>query len=315
MREVSDSFVELIDSSSSITVLSHINPDADAIGSSLALYTWLRDRGHRVEIANISTDIPRYLKFLPNYKKIKNKIDYTDSLIISCDCGSIDRLGFEVDDREIINIDHHETNTSFGRLNIVTTTAVSTTEVLFNLLHPLGGVTSDISTALYTGLISDSRNFTTSNMPTDIFLLANTLVELGADPVSISNQMINSRSLASIRVLSLALSSLELSSNGKLAIMTIDREDLEKSGAIYSDLDGVVDYAKSLHTVKIGFLLIEREDNIKVSIRSKNIDISSLASHFGGGGHRYAGGFSMKGISVVESKELIIDEINSKGLL
>ncbi len=315
MREIRDSFVELIDSSSSITVLSHINPDADAIGSSLALYTWLRDRGHRVEIANISTDIPRYLKFLPNYKKIKNKIDYTDSLIISCDCGSIDRLGFEVEDREIINIDHHETNTSFGRLNIVTTTAVSTTEVLFNLLHPLGGVTSDISTALYAGLISDSRNFTTSNMPTDIFLLANTLVELGAKPVSISNQMTNSRSLASIRVLSLALSSLELSSNGKLAIMTIDREDLEKSGAIYSDLDGVVDYAKSLHTVKIGFLLIEREDNIKVSIRSKNIDISSLASHFGGGGHRYAGGFSISDVSIAESKKLIIDEIISKGLL
>jgi len=315
MREVSDSFVELIDSSSSITVLSHINPDADAIGTSLALYTWLKQRGYRVEIANKSTDIPRNLKYLPNYKKIKNKIDYTDSLIISCDCGSIDRLGFEVDGRDIINIDHHETNTSFGRLNIVTATAVSTTEVLFNLLHPLGGITSDISTALYAGLISDSRNFTTSNMPSDIFLLANSLVEVGADPVSISNQMINSRSLASIRVLSLALSSLELSSSGKLAMMIVSREDLEKSGAIYSDLDGVVDYAKSLHTVKIGFLLIEREDDIKVSIRSKNIDISSLASHFGGGGHRYAGGFSIRDTTVDKLQELIVDEIKSKGLL
>ena len=315
MIEVESSFIELIDSYSSITVLSHINPDADAIGTSLALYTWLKQRGHRVEIANKSTDIPRNLKFLINYKKIKNKMDYTDSLIISCDCGSIDRLGFDVSGRDIINIDHHETNTNFGKLNIVDKNAVSSSEVLYRLLCSIGGITKDISTALYTALISDSLNFTTANMPKSIFLLANSLVELGADPVYISSEMINSRSLASIRVLSLALSSLELSSSGKLATIIVNREDLVKSGAIYSDLDGIVDYARSLVTVEIGLMFVEREDDVKVSIRSKSIDISSLANHFGGGGHRNAGGFSMSGVGIAELKKLIIDEIKRKGLL
>ena len=315
MIEVESSFIELIDSYSSITVLSHINPDADAIGTSLALYTWLKQRGHRVEIANKSTDIPRNLKFLINYKKIKNKMDYTDSLIISCDCGSIDRLGFDVSGRDIINIDHHETNTNFGKLNIVDKNAVSSSEVLYRLLYSIGGITKDISTALYTALISDSLNFTTANMPKSIFLLANSLVELGADPVYISSEMINSRSLASIRVLSLALSSLELSSSGKLATIIVNREDLAKSGAIYSDLDGIVDYARSLVTVEIGLMFVEREDDVKVSIRSKSIDISSLANHFGGGGHRNAGGFSMSGVGIAELKKLIIDEIKRKGLL
>jgi len=315
MIEVESSFIELIDSYSSITVLSHINPDADAIGTSLALYTWLKQRGHRVEIANKSTDIPRNLKFLINYKRIKSKMDYTDSLIISCDCGSIDRLGFDVSGRDIINIDHHETNTNFGKLNIVDKNAVSSSEVLYRLLYSIGGITKDISTALYTALISDSLNFTTANMPKSIFLLANSLVELGADPVYISSEMINSRSLASIRVLSLALSSLELSSSGKLATMIVSREDLAKSGAIYSDLDGIVDYARSLVTVEIGLMFVEREDDVKVSIRSKSIDISLLANHFGGGGHRNAGGFSMSGVGIAELKKLIIDEIKRKGLL
>ena len=315
MIEVESSFIELIDSYSSITVLSHINPDADAIGTSLALYTWLKQRGHRVEIANKSTDIPRNLKFLINYKRIKSKMDYTDSLIISCDCGSIDRLGFDVSGRDIINIDHHETNTNFGKLNIVDKNAVSSSEVLYRLLYSIGGITKDISTALYTALISDSLNFTTANMPKSIFLLANSLVELGADPVYISSEMINSRSLASIRVLSLALSSLELSSSGKLATIIINREDLVKSGAIYSDLDGIVDYARSLVTVEIGLMFVEREDDVKVSIRSKSIDISLLANHFGGGGHRNAGGFSMSGVGIAELKKLIIDEIKRKGLL
>ena len=105
-----------IENAHSITILSHINPDADALGTSLGIYHLLQTqhRDKRIEIVNFSKELPRYLDFLPNFHKIKQKMDYDDSLVITCDSGSIDRLGFDLEGREIINIDHHQSNTMYG---------------------------------------------------------------------------------------------------------------------------------------------------------------------------------------------------------
>ena len=105
-----------IDEAKSITILSHLNPDADALGTALGIYALLtQDKYKKVEIVNASKVLPLYLDFLPNFKKIKHKMEYQNSLIISCDCGSVDRLGFDLSGRTILNIDHHQSNTAYGK--------------------------------------------------------------------------------------------------------------------------------------------------------------------------------------------------------
>ncbi|HIP62399.1 MAG TPA: bifunctional oligoribonuclease/PAP phosphatase NrnA [Sulfurovum sp.] len=315
LQQSAKTFTELISSCKNVTILSHVNPDPDAIGTALGVYAWLKAQGIQVEVVNVTKDIPVYLDFLPFFSKIKRKIDFEDSLIISCDCGSIDRLGFDVSGRDIINIDHHVTNTQFGILNIVDANAVSSSEVAYELLHQIKPISKDTATAFCTALISDTRNFTTSNMHKGIFTIASELVELGADCVYISRQMINRRSLASLRILGIAMDSMELHFNAKIAIMMIHQEDLQRSGAKISDLDGIVDYAKSLATVEIALMFVERQDDVKTSIRSKGVDISGLASYFGGGGHSMAGGFESKEIDIEELSVKVLREIENRRLI
>ncbi len=297
-----------------ITILSHVHPDTDAIGTALGLYDCLKKQGFQVEVANATEDIPRYLDFLPHYQKIKQKIDFSDSLIIACDCGSLDRLGFALEDREIVNIDHHATNSHYGTLNIVDADAVASSEVAFALLEKLYPVSRESAIAFYAALVSDTRNFTTSNMTESVFTFASKLVGLGVDIVEVSQKMLHRRSLASLRILGVAINSLELRENAQVAILRISQKDLQQTGAKMSDLDGVVDYAKSLATVEIALMLVEKETHIKVSLRSKRVDISTLASFFGGGGHIQAGGFEKAG-TLSQIAEALTEEIRKRGLL
>jgi len=298
-----------------ITILSHVNPDPDAIGTALGLYAWLKEQKYQVEVVNFSEDIPQFLDFLPHFSKIKRKIDFEASLIIACDCGSMDRLGFAMDQRSIVNIDHHATNKQFGTLNIVDPEAVSSSEVAYHLLKALYPISKESATAFYAALVSDTRNFTTNNMHQGIFSLASEMVALGVNITEVSQKMLHRRSLASLRALGIALSSLELREDAQIAILTISQEDIRHTGAKMSDLDGVVDYAKSLATVEIALMLVEREEEIKVSLRSKTVDISGIAATFGGGGHRSAGGFEMRGMALDQLADKVIVEIKERGLL
>ena len=307
-------FQDLLGKYQKITILSHVNPDPDAIGTALGIYACLREQRFQVEVVNATEDIPRHLDFLPYFGRIKQKMDFADSLIIACDCGSLDRLGFVLEDREIINIDHHSTNSQYGILNIVDTEAVSSSEVAFKLLERLYSVSRESAIAFYAALVSDTRNFTTSNMSGAVFYFAGKLVALGVDVTEMTEKMMHRRSLASLRILGVAINSLQLREDARVAIMKISKEDLRHTGARLSDLDGVVDYAKSLATVEIAIMLVEREGDVKVSLRSKKADISILASFLGGGGHKLAGGFEKKEKMQTLAEELI-DEIRKRGLL
>ena len=307
-------FQDLLGKHQKVTILSHVNPDPDAIGTALGVYACLREQRFQVEVVNATKDIPRYLDFLPYFGKIKQKMDFADSLIIACDCGSLDRLGFALEGREIINIDHHSTNSQYGILNIVDKKAVSSSEVAFKLLERLYPVSRESAVSFYAALVSDTRNFTTSNMSGAVFDFAGKLVALGIDIAEVTEKMLHRRSLASLRILGIAINSLELKEDARVAVMKISREDLRHTGARLSDLDGVVDYAKSLATIEIAIMLIEREDSVKVSLRSKKRDISMLASFFGGGGHRQAGGFEKEENMQTLAEELV-DEIRKRGLL
>jgi phosphoesterase RecJ-like protein len=298
-----------------VTILSHIHPDADALGTSLGIYALLRQEGYRVEVANATAELPRHLDFLPGFEKIKKKIDFDDSLIIACDCGSFDRLGFDLAGREIVNIDHHPSNTDYGTLNLVRPAAVSSSEVAFRLLAPLFSIPRETAVAFYAALISDTRYFTTGNVTAESFEVARELIGLGAEPAAIAQAMLQRRSLASLRVLGRALESLHLRAGGQVAVMTVTREDLDATGARYSDLDGLVDYARSLVTVELAILVVERRHELKVSLRSKGADVMRLARAFGGGGHREAAGFETTAYETEALIEALLQTIQNEGIL
>ena len=306
----------MIDKAKSITVLSHLNPDADALGTALGIYALLtKNKSKKVEVVNASTTLPLYLDFLPNFKKIKHHMDYKDSLIIACDSGSIDRLGFDLKGREIINIDHHQSNTQYGDINIVIPQFASSSQVAFKLFKEIYTIDSDTATCFYSALLSDTRYFTTASVNEEVFFVAKSFVKLGAKPDKIAAHFTQRRSLSSLRILQKALDSLVLSNNARVASLMISREDMKATGATVADIDGIVDYARSLATVEIAIFAIDTPEGIRISLRSKAYDVLSVAKCFGGGGHKLAAGFTLTQIKLQESINKILLKIEELGLL
>jgi len=307
---------EKIENGTSITILSHLNPDADALGTALGIYALLtQKKGMKVEVVNASMELPRYLDFLPNFNKIKYQMDYKDSLIISCDCGSIDRLGFDLEGRDIINIDHHNSNTQYGCINIVLPMYASSSQVAFDLFRSLYPMDEKAATCFYTALLSDTRYFTTSSVNKKVFTVARELVDFGANPHKIANCFTQKRPLSSLRILEKALSSLVLVDDAQIATLKVSKEDILATGATVPEMEGIVDYAKSLATVKIAIFAMELEDGIRISLRSKGIDISKIALAFGGGGHKVAAGFTLKQYGLQRSIDIILKKVEELGLL
>ena len=300
-----------------VTILTHINPDADTIGTGLGIYNLLRtDRKRRVEIVNLSKDLPRYLDFLPGYERIKKRIDYDESLIISCDCGSAARLGVDISGREVINIDHHQSNEMYGTLNIVVPEAASASQVAYRLFESVMPINREAATCFYAALLSDTRYFTTASVSEEVLETARALVDLGAKPDIVAYNFTQRRSLASLRILERALHSLSLYFEGRVAVMEITPEDIDATGATLPDMDGIVDYGRSLATVEIAVLLTGLKDGtVRVSLRSKGADVSKVAVYFGGGGHKAASGFILEDRQMQEIVDTILEQIMQLGLI
>ena len=299
-----------IDSAECITILSHLNPDADALGTALGIYALLiEDKSKKVEVVNASKVLPLYLDFLPNFKKIKHQMDYANSLVISCDCGSIDRLGFDLEGREILNIDHHKSNTNYGTINVIVPKYASSSQVAFRLFDTVYGTNADTATCFYTALLSDTRYFTTSSVNEEVFAVAKALLDAGANPAEIAKNFTQRRPLSSLRILEKALASLTLLKGAQIATLYVTKEDIKATGATVPDMEGIVDYAKSLSTVQIAVFAMELEDGIRISLRSKGTDVSSVALAFGGGGHKVAAGFTMKQCNLQTSIDTILQKI------
>jgi phosphoesterase RecJ-like protein len=309
-------FIDKLKEYKRVTILTHINPDADTLGTGLGIYSLLKvNTDLKIEIVNKSLLLPKYLDFLPNFHKIKSKMDYMDSLIIACDAGSLDRLGVDLEGRDIVNIDHHSTNRHYGSINIVDKNGASASLVAYNFFKEFYPINKDSANCFYTALFSDTLGFTTNNVDDKVFKVAYELVKLGAKPQEVGYNFTQRKSLSFIRILQQALSTLTLAQNAKIASIYITQEDMLKTNIDISQTDSLIDYPRSLVTVEIAIFLIELEDKIKVSLRSKSVDISSVALSFGGGGHKNASGFSVDKRDIQEIIDTIIAQIIKLGLI
>ena len=307
---------EQLERFTTITILTHLNPDADTIGTGLGIFNLLiKDRTKRVEIVNASNMLPNYLDFLPSFEKIKHTIDFEESLVITCDCGSVNRLGFDLEGREILNIDHHESNEQYGAVNVVIPEYASASQVAYELFKALYPIGVESATCFYAALLSDTRYFTTSSVDQKVFEVAKELVDIGVKPAKVACHFTQRRSLSSLRILEKALSHLALCCEGKVATLMVTQDDIIATGARMPDMEGIVDYARSLATVEVGMFAIELKNSIRISLRSKTADVSRVAAAFGGGGHKVAAGFIVKQSNLQETIDTILKKIEELGIL
>ncbi len=281
---------------SSFTVVSHIRPDGDAIGSLLGLGTALKNTGRKVNL--ILQDIPgtRYA-YLPNFANISNMMPEDPGYLIVVDCGDEFRTG------EILTglipdlvIDHHKTNSNFGKVNLIEPEAEATALMLTQHLPKWGlEIDQEVAASLLTGIISDTIGFRTSNMRPVCLKVAANLLEAGADLPSIYQNVLLTRSLEELRYWGQGLSKLHLEDGLLWTSLTL--KDRKESGYNENDDADLVNNMTTVAEMLIAVIFVEQSAiRTKVSWRSRNgYDVSVLAREFGGGGHAAAAGADIDG--------------------
>lgn len=314
--------IKAIREGNNFIVTSHYSPDGDNIGSTLSMYYTLKKLGKKVYYV-LDDSIPLNLTFLVKDVKIlkseelnENLNDYT---LISLDCGDFNRIcvseSIKKSVKQLICIDHHASNNNYGDLNYINPNESSTCELVYNLLKEFSKemgeqiLDEDISTYLYTGLLTDTGNFSYSNTNPSSYLMAYDLVNLGAKKDLIIQKIFQSNTYNYYKLLGEALDTLEIVDK-KIASMMLTIDMLERNEISFNDADGVTSYTRDIDGVEVGLLFKEKAPGeVKVSFRSKNyVDVSAVAQVFGGGGHVRASGCTIKD-SIENVKKIVINEV------
>lgn len=293
-----------------ILLASHSDPDGDAVSSLLALGLAIGKLGQKTTIYNASP-IPAVYRFLPSVERIVRHIKkantYDVALIL--DCGDLPRIGEASTTVSripmVINIDHHISNTGFGDIQLIDPMACSTAEIVYRLIKALDvPIDKAIATSLYTGILTDTGSFRFSNTNQAAFAISREMAELGVEPHNVARHVYGTYSLGRIKLLNLALDSIEISDNGKLSVMTVTDAMFEETGTNSEDVDGMINYARRIEDVKVAALIQEQKngktnsDDLRkfhVSLRSDGtVDVAAIAGSFGGGGHSSAAGFQVE---------------------
>jgi len=291
---------ELLGDYSSFLIVSHLNPDADAYGSSLALTHALRAMGKKVVCLNQSGALSRYA-FIPGVEQVQitPPVDDWDVLVI-CDCGDLKRIGDNLReklsfDKPVINIDHHVSNDNFGNFNLVQVEASSTSEIIYDVLaHTSLKLTSEIATCLFAGLSGDTGSFRYGNTNEKNLRIASELVAAGAEPAKIGTALYASISLSAFRLRSLALSNIEMHYSDRVSLIKVDKDMYARFSASSQDTEGLVENARDIAGVEVAIFMYQDDGVWRTSLRSKGVDVSAIASSFGGGGHKLAAAFRSK---------------------
>ncbi|MFD3260970.1 bifunctional oligoribonuclease/PAP phosphatase NrnA [Paenibacillus lentus] len=302
-------------------VVSHVQPDGDAVSSTLVVGWLLSCLGKNYVMVN-EGPIPQRMSYLLHSDRIMDlsvsPLGKSYKYIICVDCADFRRVGktdeYFASDAQILNIDHHPTNDGFGSINFIVPDAAATVQVLYDLVKWLDiELNHDAATAIYTGLLTDTGGFRYSSTSPRVMAIASDLLEYGVDGPGLSQLLLEEMTLPQIRLLTRALNGLQMSEDGKISWVTIDDEDMKQSGAIHEDLEGIVNYPRNIQGVEVGLLFKVIDENaVKVSMRSAGkVDVAAVAQSFGGGGHVRAAGVRMQG-SLDEIVSQIVEQVKSR---
>ena len=303
-----DLFIEagrLIQKSQKILCISSKKPDGDSVGSVSALCQVLKGMGKQVQIA-CADPIPERYNFLPELSQTISEFNYHDyDLMIVCDAAASYMVkypqiypGIFSGEVPVINLDHHVSNDNYGTLNIVDVRSASTTILIYKMLVTLGiKISPNCATALLCGVYYDTGSLMHGNTTLEVFEITGKLVELGAKVNLVSRNLFGNTSINTLKVWGKVLERLTLNDEG-VVVSVITEKDFREIGAKSDDLSGIVDFMNAVPGSKFTVLINEDEKgNVKGSFRTRrdDVDLSELAAHFGGGGHKKASGFTMPG--------------------
>lgn len=279
-------------------IATHISPEADAIGSSLALSSALESLG-KVTVLYDEDPVPKVCRFLPAQEKFTNIIlpfITTDFALILLDCNTLKRAGIEgLTFKYSVVIDHHETEEDFGDIKWVVPEAAATGMMIFYLIKELGvNITRDMAINLYSAIAIDTGTFRYGNTTAEALRIAAKLIEAGASPAYISNNLYETWSQERFALLIMSLNTLEV--RGNVAITFVTREMYRKTGAAPEDTEDFPAFTRVMKDVNVSAFFRELTDNYwKVSLRSRgDINVALVASRFNGGGHKNAAGYVVK---------------------
>ncbi len=276
-----------------ILVTAHARPDGDAVGSVLACGMLLEQLGKQVEMA-FSDRVPLIYRWLPGAQRIRHwqRVEGDYDLVILLECDGVERSRLKgLENRRLINIDHHTSGRSFAHLNWIDADACAVAEQVFTLARAADvDITPDMATCLYMAVLTDTGSFCYEGTDAHTFSLAHELVRLGARPASIAQDVYFSNPMSKMLLLGAALANLRR--DGRMAWLWVTTADMERTRAAEEDCEGIVNYAIGIAGVEIAVFLRELPDHrVRLSLRSKgSANVATIAESFGGGGHENASG-------------------------
>ncbi len=318
--------VELINKSERIMITTHIKPDGDACGCVVAVCEALRAAGKDITPI-LPTAWPQWYEFLfaerPAILGEDVQVDDLKAgrpgqfdLIIVVDADSFSQLGkfeefLKQNDKPVLVIDHHVTSDGVGDVKVIDSSAAAAGLVVFELLRYAGWkVTDQIAEALFVAVATDTGWFQFNNTDSRVHRTIAELIEAGARPTPLYDKLFHSFSQARFNLLVLLLNTLELHLDGRFATMQITQQDFQRTGTDYTDTENIINECHRIGTVRASAMFVELKDGrIRCSLRSRGaINVSEIATKFGGGGHKMAAGTYLPG-PMENAKKLIFNEI------
>jgi phosphoesterase RecJ-like protein len=295
--------LEAVRAARSILVVGHIRPDGDCIGSQVALALALEGAGKEVAVWN-QDPVPDKLRFLDPGKRVRRpSAGHAFDLVVATDCAAFDRLGrvadFLPEGVPLANIDHHASNTRYGRFNWISPREPSTGELVFDLCRWAGWkITQPIADCLFAAVSTDTGSFQYPGTTPDTLRTAAELVERGADLGRICQEVYQSYPVTRVRLLRHVYSSFRVTDDGRTAYFWLRKRDYARAGASTEESEGLIDHIRAIEGVVVAMVFEEVDEaTTRVSWRSKAaaVDVAAIAQQFGGGGHKAAAGARVAG--------------------
>jgi len=323
MSPLADSFAEQLEAAcrflregDDFLVVAHVNPDGDAISSTLAVGEMLGRLGKRYTMINETGNPPKFA-FLAGDRAIENDASRPEiafTRVITVDCADYSRVGSVrariLPGTPLLNIDHHPTNDGFGTANLLQPEAAATAQILYSLIEKLGLVWNrELAAFIYTGLLTDTGGFRYANTTPEVMRIASELLGWGVPGSELAERLLERLTLTQVKLLQKGLASLTFSHEGRIAWVSISYSDIQELQAASDDLENLVNYPRNIEGVEVGLLFKEtKPGSFKVSLRSAGtVNVAEVARLFGGGGHVRAAGCTVEG-SLEEAVARVVRE-------
>lgn len=325
MKTIPEAILTLVKGASHVVLATHVHPDGDALGSLFGFADILEAQGKKV-FCYLEEPVSHLYDFLPCCDCANTDLDaalqFVDAaaaenvVAIALDCGDAERLGAAKE--KLLNIspfvviDHHCGNRGFGDHLWLESDRSSTGEMVYELALAMGAdVSENAAFCLYVAIVTDSGSFRYESTSPRTLRVAADLVEKGVRPDEVAQRVYDNYTLSRLRLMEMVLATLEVHGNGRIALIRVSADMFERSGATSDDVEGFINYPRSLLSVQVAAFIKEtQKGSVSVSLRAKGkVDVAAIAADFGGGGHRNAAGFRFSERSIEDVQLEVLDAL------